>query len=460
MFVIIISVNILRLWHLDSVPPGITLDEATALINAACLAEEGTDWNNNKWPLFPTGTDGVGVNSPTRSYLAAAWAGLFGSSIFLFRLQTALLTLFGIFGLFCIGRLYMDKEGALLVVLAASISPWAWIFSRMATDDSWVMPVLLIWGTYFFLKPAAVNGVIAAVMFALAIITYAPAQAQTPTLVCVLLVFLYFNKKSDFKIKLATTGFLVLLFFLFVRLGPWASNYSARYSAVGILKPEAFRTLEGFFTLVGGFISSLALHLSPQFLFFTGDVNLRHSTQMSGHWSWLDIFALAVGIVYVVKNRNWVLPLKSNSLKWSLLWFALFLTALIAPSLTKESIPHALRSVGGWPFVALFCGTTLWIAVKSLPQLRIAILAVAIGFSTYYLHDYFTDYQVRATTWFEGELIAPFKRAVQNHDLPGLLQLSTIIPEPAFRYFFIEYAGATCRSSEQIWLSYKVSQPK
>ena len=41
------------------------------------------------------------------------------------------------------------------------------------------------------------------------------------------------------------------------------------------------------------FLSSLAQHFSPRFLFLSGDANLRHSTNWGGVWSWLDIFVLA-----------------------------------------------------------------------------------------------------------------------------------------------------------------------
>ena len=111
------------------------------------------------------------------------------------------------------------------------------------------------------------------------------------------------------------------------------------------------------------------------YLFFTGDPNLRHSTQIMGELGWLDILALGCFLfagLFAVARAFRPQPGAASappSRAWSVAACAILAGAFatLPAALCWEGLPHALRSMGGWPAVAVFTGSVLSVAWRRWP---------------------------------------------------------------------------------------------
>ena len=84
-----------------------------------------------------------------------------------------------------------------------------------------------------------------------------------------------------------------------------------------------------------------------------------HSTRTVGILSWVESvsilfgFGLMVWYVFRTKIKDWIKPREVQLLLFILLQIFI---GIIPSALTHEGIPHALRPIGAWPFVALASG--------------------------------------------------------------------------------------------------------
>jgi hypothetical protein len=152
--------------------------------------------------------------------------------------------------------------------------------------------------------------------------------------------------------------------------------------------------------VVKAFLDHVALHLRPSYLFIHGDPNPRHSSQLVGQLSPIDTLALALALgVLLTLVVRWLRngQLGASGTAPPIRWFSgIALSAIVCgffgvvPSaLTWDSMPHALRSIGTWPFVSLFTGAILalgWSYKRWVPP---GVALVAAGYSAYFLPAYF-----------------------------------------------------------------------
>jgi hypothetical protein len=146
------------------------------------------------------------------------------------------------------------------------------------------------------------------------------------------------------------------------------------------------------------FFQNLILYFDPVFLFFQGDPNLRHSTQFSGQLSWLDTFALIVGVGWLVQ-RLCDIDDDKRGLVWSkefifvIFFLAGILSGLVPAALTDTvRAAHALRAVGAWPFITLLTGYILWKMVNKWKFVLPCVVLISITFSVMFLRHYFFVY--------------------------------------------------------------------
>lgn len=153
-------------------------------------------------------------------------------------------------------------------------------------------------------------------------------------------------------------------------------------------------------------------HWRIDYLFFTGDVNPRHSTPLFGVFYPFDIVFLLVGIGWCLTSRT--------SVRWFLLGWVLVATL---PAALTTAVPHALRTLPAMPaYLAILtlgvCGVgafaathlsqfSLWPSQDRRGQMTalvsVLVLGVyAVGFSAYWL-TYTRVYPVTsAASWQDG----------------------------------------------------------
>jgi hypothetical protein len=202
-----------------------------------------------------------------------------------------------------------------------------------------------------------------------------------------------------------------------------SGRITQRMTAVAIWNPGWMREHIGKMGrsafLVTTFLDNVLAHLQPSFLFVRGDTNLRHSPQISGQLSLVDILALALvcGMVVhilwkLVRGRSPLPKAPDGSLTDSSRWLmAISLCALmggffaVVPSaLTWEGVPTALRSIGAWPFVALFSGAVLALAWRRLPGMPALLALLALAHTALYFPAYFHAYDKTEHWWFMRDM--------------------------------------------------------
>lgn len=355
-----------------------------------------------------------------------------------------------ILGVYLLGsRLWRSRNAGLLCALAAAISPWIFQFSRIAWDPS-VAPAYLVWAFALLWSSSSkfkrLEEILSGVLFAAAAYCYPPLRVQIAVTLPFALVGLQFFRGR----KLLDSAFVVAAMLLAASpliLKTLSGEIQGRFDVLSIFNTTYLTGIYGSSSTLNGLqalFENFRLLLSPDFLFLHGDHNLRHSTGSFGIWSWLDSFTLLGG-------ATWFLA-RSFQNKWEkALSFEIFfvvvayLAGILPAAMTWESNPHALRSFGAAPFLALAVGGILACVWRRSKFWQIAIIAFAILNFTIFSVTFFKTYPAIARVWFDtdvAELADRLKNENRLGELPEELELRGIRYEPVATSYYLLSSGA------------------
>jgi len=349
-----------RLWRLGANPPAMFRDEAEKGYTAWSLARTGgylyfsglpdrTELKFQKWPVF-INVFGV-YTSAAYQYCALPFVGLGGLKEATTRVPAALSGILTILVVFLLVWVWTDEPiPALFSAFFLAVSPWHVLFSRWALQGI-LLPLLVTMALLFFdygLRHKPWQIVLSGVFFGCAFYTYEIGRLFVPLLlVCLVLVYrkpLWEKRKWSLA-----AGFIFALITIPIFLYYITGDRAERFNRLSIFS----RDLQFHKSLVL-FVSNYLNHYSPSFLFLFGDAELRHSIPGMGMMYLFEAPLLLYGL--------WLLIQKGQPHHWILLcWFFLFPAG---SSMTKEGIPHALRSIVALPMPQIICG----IAAASLFQ--------------------------------------------------------------------------------------------
>jgi hypothetical protein len=478
-----------RFVGLSSAPPGLFMDESRVALHTMCLAERGLDGDDQSWPLFSNAFAG-GHHPLTLIGFNVLWTRVFGTSVAAFRAASAFWVVLSCFALFTLAatvarllRPAAPAQPALqlfapLVLLAALVSPWSFQFSRVAWEGP-LAPAFLVLGLAAlarFRASGRLPWVVAAGACAgLSMISYPPLRPAVPPimLVATLLLARGLDRAERWRLgKKLLLGIAVwFLTLLPVVLLTISGEITGRTKDVAIFSPEWLDKNRGltprWVFLLSTFLDNLAAHLRPSYLFFSGDANGRHSSHLVGQLSPIDTLALA----FAVFGALWLLwaglrvvrPRPGVSVEWPRLddgQTALVIAALFAvvagffatapAALTHDSIPHALRSIGTWPFVALFTGAVLALAWSRFRWAPPVTALVAIIYTGMFLPQYATIYD-RLDPWIFHRPYRDAVEAAKAETPPGTAR-AALAPHISgdkedLRYYLMQYDGLSCEES-------------
>jgi hypothetical protein len=500
---------VVRFCGLETSPPGFFVDEATPALHAMCLAETGRDANGEGWQLYPRGAHpGGGEHSLTFVGFEAGWLRLFGTSRAAFRAVAGVWTLVTILGLFLVARelartrpMEHVADGPLpafpgLVLLASLLSPWGFQFSRVAWDAP-LAPAFGVLSLFAILRCLRSGrawlawSLAAGISASAAVVSYAPFRVVMPLLFLASLGGVLVARADAGERRRRVGRLLVGAAAAFVLLLPTLSKLAtgtinARMNTIGIwnegwLSEHAGHANRAWF-LVGTFLDNVVAHFSPTFLFFSGDRNWRHSAQVFGQLSWLDILALGLVVWRVLAVlRAWLchrpprfatsaLPAERALVLAGIGGMAGVLIGVVPAALTWEGVPTALRSIGAWPFVALSTGAVLawaWARSRWTPPV---LAIVALGFSAHFLPHYFRAYRTVAHHWFMRampEVIEQERRVDPSKPIARIVADNlgaSYSYDQVSRYYLMSLAKMTCKESEEavqtFWEEARGERPK
>ena len=406
---IIVVACVIRLIGLEYSPPGFFYDEATGAAHSMCYQETGRDLFGERG-LFSR-VDFSGYQSAPFLMGGALWTSVFGTGPGGFRSFIAFASVVTILAVYLLARnLVRNQDYALWAAALAACMPWAFHFSRI----SWDAPLgvaFLMWGmalVYWKTSGSAlqtrdwIRVVTAALLFILASYCYSPLRIQAGLMV-LLLPGIRWQPRILILALFALGNLAVLMYYL-------NPEFASRAQLLALTSDDIRNPFRGagMGGLVAAYVQQLLAHFSPQFLLLSGDANLRHSIQSHGMLDWLSFAGLVTSLYFIVRS---IINRKTED-HGRLLLIAVALLGIFAgftpAALTWDSTPHALRSIGAWPFIALLAafGLTSLLRRASVQLAACGLVAVLFGG---YLYSYFVKYPEISEWWYDKPLIQLIK---------------------------------------------------
>lgn len=402
----------IRLVGLTMSPPGFFSDEASFGYNAFSIIETGKDEHGFSFPVFFKALGDY--KNPVQVYAMAPVVKIFGLSVFSVRLTSAL---FGIGSIllfiYFLNILTKNKGLALLGGLVLSVMPWHFFFSRIGFEAmSFVFFIIL--AMVFFAKFIKTKNEWYFLVFCISMIVsffaYSTARLMLP-ITALAMAILW--RKEIFKRRVT-----ILILVFSASLFTFLIYYDNIISSGGIIDRAGSVSISNFspsiFSTAGYFISNYINHFSPQFLFQSGDYNLRHSSGVSSMLFTSFAFPLLLGLAYFIK--------KFKSSKFAKFIIFMIIIFPLASSLTIiEEGAQATRSIHIIPFLAILTVAGIWQIYSLFKEKYKSILVILSLFflvevSLFY-YNYFFVYPIKAANYYNYGLPEAFETALKyDHD--------------------------------------------
>lgn len=353
LLILLIFTFVFRVWNISSVPSGFSWDEMDNAYQAYSLLKTGRDLFANPLPvLLHSFAD---YKSSLYIYMTVPFVALGGMSIVTAKMAAIL---FGIISTLALGvisaRLFKSLNWGIVTSIVMGLSPWWFSYSRLSFEAVGMLAFFLI---AYALFPKKIW--LSILMFAISVWTYSTAKLFAPIILFVLLI--------NYWRSLGLKRVIFSLFFFGLLILPvqWQTLFGkggTRFNELSVFTDPTTAT-EVNFQLEEGQISSgvtrevgltprlvdrLAHNkltfwgsklvnnylqsFSSEFLFITGDPNLRHSPGKNtvGQLFATDAIFIIAGLVWLIKRRQPVVAV------WLLL-------APFASIITRDGGSHATR---------------------------------------------------------------------------------------------------------------------
>lgn len=385
---ILVFFLVTRLYKIGEIPTSVYWDEASIGYNAYSILQTGHDEWGDFWPLHFRAFSEFKLPVYIYSVVVSEW--VFGLNALAIRLPAVIFSLLSIIFTYLLARKITGKEHIGLVgAFSLSVSPWLFIFSRTGYEATAGLAFYLL-GLYLYLqsKTNRIFLFLMTVSFILSIYSYNGYRILVPVTAAFLAIDLLKQYgKSLPKVLpiliISSLLFLISLFPIWRLLNE--SNGANRYQAIALYSSGGTQI-----DLVIAFMKNYLLHFSPQFLFVSGDSNLRSHVPGLGQLFWLDLPFIVLGSVTVFKNR---------STKYILPVFVLLISPLVA-ALTKES-PHALRVLTAAPFWAILSGFGWGFLAEKTKFKKVLTVVTVVAFLilfSYYYRGFLVNYNIQSSS--------------------------------------------------------------
>lgn len=448
-FVIIFVALFLRLYKINSNPPGLTPDEAALGYNAYSILKTGRDEYGTLLPIifksFGDYKPGLYV------YLTVPFVAVSGLTETSVRLPSVVAGLLSVFLVYLIVKeLFKNEKLALISLAVAALNPWLIYFSRGAWEAN-VSLTLTLAGIYFFFKSFEKQKLLllSALFFALTFVTYQGAKLST-TIVLVILALLYWRDVLKIKYKYLTSSFIIgLVVTLPIILGLFAGQGGrlAVFSVFSYPRPESY--LQGFLgegnikkgsvtydlfyneplNFARGILGRFFNHFSGRFLFFEGDwANPRHAPPNQGVLVIGDALFIVVGVFVFLRQK----------IKREHLFVILWLLFATLPAILSRDQVQAIRSFNLSVPLVILIAFGMNKVLESKSKIIIASALLIYGATYFYFVDaYFVHQPIHNSQYWQYghkqmvEAIAP----IQNNYKQIIVQQSYDQPYIYFLFY-------------------------
>ncbi|MDP8246036.1 MAG: glycosyltransferase family 39 protein [Candidatus Hinthialibacter antarcticus] len=357
---------LLRVVGLEYCPPAMNSDELLKAFDGASVYLTGMDHHGARWPLFFKQSGEY--SPPLYIYFSGLFSAPFGVNPYTLRLPSAILGTLCILLAYLAASRWRDQTTGWIAAALVALSPWNVHYSRIGWEAISLIPLQLC-GLWLFLRwtqeDRKADLFLSASVFALTTYAYPTARLFTP-IIGVGLLLCFFPKLKE-KPKQSALGAGLFLLLQIPLVYALLTNYEAMQARWNFV--SVFNHPDGIGLAAANYIK----HLSPLFLFVTGNTNPGH--QLPGGLALLVLAPFFVmGLVAIAQRKS--------SGDWLMvIWF---LTFAIPSSLTYDrfdpaSMPNALRSVNGMPILELIAAAGIGWLLQRVPKEKRYALGTVIA---------------------------------------------------------------------------------
>lgn len=420
LFSIIFVGFFLRIFWIFNSPPSLYWDEVSLGYNSFSISQTFRDEHGKLLPLQAFTAFGD-YKPPLYIYLTVPLVKIFGLNYLTVRFVSILSGSLLIFVAFLLAKkiLPKNKKYPYIVSVLVAISPWSIQLSRAAFEAN-LGALLSATGTLFFLKSAKNPKlyIISILFFVLAMYSYNGTRYFLPFWIVALVIWQLVSSGLTNKIsRYLVVSFVVgaILVIPLIQFGLTDSG-RLRFNEVNIfsdpqpvIKSNLLQAENNnsfiskiiynrrvFYTQ--NFFKHYFDHYSFNYLFLTGDINPRFSSQSMGQLYLVEILLIPFGAIYLFRRKRKYFYL-------ILLWVIL---SPIPASIARET-PHALRTLHILPSIMLLSAAGIISLLNILNKKiikKIYLLLICTLFIVqfgYFYSNYLLTYPIKyGDEWQDG----------------------------------------------------------
>lgn len=456
LFLILLISFFVRIVGLNTSPPSMFSDEVDMGVQARSILTTGKDYLGSQSLFYVRSYNSD--RTPLPVYLVTISTKLLSNPLLQVKMPFILTGVLIVFVTFQIIYLTTkSKSAAFWGALVAALNPWQIQFSRLAFESIIALGVTMMAVWLFLLwfdKKSKLLIFLSFIFFGIGVYSYRTMSLFSPLLLLTLIFIFYkeFFKQSKLQISILAIIFLIL-YGSFIYKTVLVTNDQTRISQISIFSDPAvpiwvqrnreidsgdltdstigkkaagssFLFHNKYLSWIESFKNNYLESFSTNFLFVSGDPNLRHSPD-GGLMLLPDLLGFVFGMVFVLSN------FKSNKKVLFLLsWLVL---SSIPSSLTTDGGGghHASRLLLLSTPLLIIVGIGWWKIVSNKKILSLVLIIYALSFSFYY-HHYLTHYPIKAARSFGYGYKESFEeiRRIGKKENFDVLKLSTSIDPP------------------------------
>jgi len=437
LFGVLLVAALIRFVGLSSNPCGLFRDEADKGYTTYSLLQTGRDLGGRFWP--PQIKSFGAYTSPFYQWFSLPSIATCGLTVFSTRLVAALAGTLACLAVYLVGVEWGGRRTGLFSALLLAVSPWHLLFSRWANQGilTTLFIPLAVWLTWKSVEAVRERdgdfpwwGIVGACIFwSLGWNAYAPARLFVPLFLLAILGIECFlgggNRRRGSVVFCIGLGTAVLIL-------PFAADILLHWEET----QTRLRFLAGDGPLgPWSFAANYFSHWDPRYLLWRGDANLRHHYDAlgQGQITWTEAAACIVGAYALIEG-------KGSWRGWLVAWLVL---APVPAAVTREGIPHALRTLFLVPGLALLGGTGLGFLWEGLSGKRrgwtgkggiLAVLALQTALS---LHSFSYDYPGKSGLAWESGMVEAIGMVERVRDGEEPCTVSGIVEYPEAAVEFV-----------------------
>ena len=352
-FLLILALAIfLRTYHLNSIPPGMYVDETNGSLESLYILE-GRD-------ASPFGTGWYGTPNGFLYYMAGIFK-LFGANWLSLKLVSLIGAILTVPAVYLLGRLMFGPLAGLSAMLLMAVSRWHLSMSRWGWNET-APPLFQVLATFFLIRGLrdrrAFDYALSGLLLGLSIYTYLSARLAAATLLLYILVWILTDPSGMLaSVKRSWLGFVLFAIATLVAVAPIGVTYvtdpftmNNRVAEISILRDIQDQ----------GSVQPLVGNIEDMLKFFhqTGDHQGKHNLPDEPMTDPITGLLFAIGLAYSI--LRW----RDQRYALLILWLVIGLAGSFLSS--NHESPQSYRALTALPAVVLMAADMLDHVVRTL----------------------------------------------------------------------------------------------